>query len=262
MWCQGTEILVGSLLTEFSIGKESLKQHHLDSSSSLQGFKCSQFAEFAPENCSRCLAATGTFFAFQWIRSESRSLQMKKKSSNFHNMFAADRHSSKNGSESVRIWRPWLRWSHWPRSTCAVRCRHHRKRLECQPLTFPVPSFCRDSYHRWCQILQFFNNWFAFTNRRKINGSTEYVYSSIFMYIPCWYHVLMFSSYPFAPICCFSMFLVAFHAIPGASRHLAGWRSSQKTSALTQFSWNLLFQEQRRLCEKIVTCLQLRFKMV
>ena len=105
-------------------------------------------------------------------------------------------------------------------------------------------------------------NWFAFTNRRKIIGRTEYVYSSIFMYIPCWYHLLMFSSYPFAPICCFSMFLVAFHAIPGASRHLAGWRSSQRTSALTQFSWNLLFQERRRLCEKIVTCLQLRFKMV
>ena len=35
-------------------------------------------------------------------------------------------------------------------------------------------------------------NWFAFTNRRKIIGSTEYVYSSIFMYIPCWYHLLMF----------------------------------------------------------------------
>lgn len=124
-----------------------------------------------------------------------------------------------------------------------------------------VPSFCRDSYHRWCQILQCLQ----IDLHSQIEGNSLGARSMYNQVYSCIFHVdiicLCFSSYPFAPICCFSMFLVAFHAIPGASRHLAGWRSSQKASALTQFSWNLLVQELRRLCEKIVTCLQLRFKM-
>ena len=137
-----------------------------------------------------------------------------------------------------------------------------RRALQAQKKIGMSTSFCRDSYHRWCQILQCFQ----IDLHSQIEGKSLGARSMYTQVYSCIFHIdiicFMFSSYPFAQICCFSMFLVAFHAIPGASRHLAGWRSSQRTSALTQFSWNLLFQERRRLCEKIVTCLQLRFKMV
>lgn len=125
-----------------------------------------------------------------------------------------------------------------------------------------VPSFCRDSYHRWCQILQCFQ----IDLHSQIEGKSLGARSMYTQVYSCIFRVDIIFSYVFFLSFCSDLLLFhvsrSFHAIPGASRHLAGWRSSQKTSALTQFSWNLLVQERRRLCEKIVTCLQLRFKMV